>query len=584
MPKYKLFFFVLLVCTFSLLFVGSAKAANIMLISEKQNVSIDEEISVYVKIDTGEESINATQGSIIIPTNIFEVTKVDTANSILNFWIEEPKLSAENSTITFVGGTSKGVSGKSLEILRITLKARGAGVGEISLSDAVISASDGKGTNILSRIENLTINVSSETITANPPITPIAPVVSTAPVVKPQIVNRPAVLAKNLPISPVVSVPLYPDSAKWYNHLGETIALWELPDDITAVAVIMNKSPNTVPTVAEKEFSTGKNFGAITEALWYIHVRFKNNIGWGETAHYKISLDTIPPLPFEIDIDAVVSDNPTPKISFSARDEFSGISHALIFIDAKALTSTTSTTATLPAQAPGTHSLLVKIFDLAGNSVEDDVQFEILPLPTPTIEFISKSISQGELLFVSGTAIPNAFIDVSILNKLQQEVFKNTTQSDNSGNWKISLDKVLATGKYSLTALSRDERGALSKATPENFFKIRAKTIIALGNFINLGWLEIFIIAMSLIIAIASLFAWRYVSKKNTREAYKIIISRDMEKATTTLSAYLTDLENNEKLTEPSRSVNVAESIERMKITIAKIKKYIIDQEINKLK
>lgn len=579
--KNKLLFFVLLLCTFSLLFVSSAKAANIMLISEKTNVNIDEEINVYVKIDTGAESVNAVQGKLNIPANIFEVTKVDTTNSIFNFWVEEPQFSGTDGVVSFITGTSKGVSGQALEVLRLTLKARGTGSGEITLSDAVVTASDGKGTNILSGITGTTINVSSETII---PSAPTSAPEATTPVVKPQIVNRPAVLAKNAPISPIVTVPLYPDPAKWYNHLGETIVLWEVPDDITAAAVVMNKNPNTVLTVAEKELSTGKNFGAITEGIWYVHVRFKNNIGWGSTAHFKISLDTTPPLPFEVKIDTEVSDNPSPQITFITQDEFSGISQALIFVDAKEVASSTSATVTLPAQGPGTHTLLVKIFDQAGSSVEDTLQFEILPLPTPSIEFIPSLVSKGELLFVSGTAIPNAFIDVSILNKLQQEVFKNTVQSDNSGNWKIAVDKVLLSGRHSFSAIARDERGALSNPTPEKFFSIRPKIIVSLGSFINLGWLEIFIIFMLVLIAGVSLFAWHYISKKNTREAYKIIIGRDIEKITMTLSESLLELENSEKLPEPSRSTSIAEHIERMKATIIKIKKYIIDQEINKLK
>jgi hypothetical protein len=167
---------------------------------------------------------------------------------------------------------------------------------------------------------------------------------------------------------------------------------------------------------------------------------------------------------------------------------------------------------------------------------------------------------------------------------LQQEVFKNTTQSDNSGNWKIVVDKVLPSGKYAFSAVARDERGALSNPTDEKFFKIRPKIIISLGSFINLGWLEIFIIVMLLVVSGASLFAWRYVSKKNMREAYKIIIGRDIEKIATTISESLVDIENSEKLPEASRSASVAEHIGRIKVAIAKIKKYIVDQGINKLK
>ncbi|MBI5731948.1 MAG: hypothetical protein HY982_01150, partial [Candidatus Magasanikbacteria bacterium] len=449
--KQKQFFFLLSLIVFSFIFARSVSAATLSLVPDKKTVGIGEEINIYVKVDTEDKSINAAQGTINFPVSLLEAIKVDKTSSVFGFWIEEPAFSNENGTANFIGGASSGVSGKSLQILKLTFKARSAGSAELTLSDAAVTASDGQGTNVLSRLMGAVVSIGAAvgvgtevvaptspapapptpapTPTPSPtpalalPIPPKAP--ATAPA-QPQKVERKAVPATKLSAAPVVKVPFYPDESQWYNYTGETIALWDVPPDVIQVATQLNQNPHATPDVLEKELFNGKKFGTLKEGIWYIHVRFKNNLGWGNTAHYKLSLDTTAPLPFEAKIDSLASDNPSPQITFTSQDALSGILGAVLSVDGKEVLSVATTTiaSTLPPQALGTHTLLVKVFDRAGNSAEDDLQFEILALPAPVIEFISKSVSQGEPVFVSGKSIPNAFIEARILNAGRQEIFK----------------------------------------------------------------------------------------------------------------------------------------------------------------
>jgi hypothetical protein len=584
--RQKQFIFLLSFIIPALIFAQKVDAATLSLIPDKKTVKIGEEVNIEVRVDTGEESINAAQGSVNFPANLLEATKIERSSSIFGFWIEEPAFSNVTGMVNFIGGTSKGVTGKSLQILKITFKARNSGSAEFSLSDAVVTASDGKGTNVLSRLEGAVVSVGTEvttvvsTIPSVPAETPA--VVPITPVVQPVKVVRKAVPAVKLPATPVVKVPLYPNESEWYNYIGGVIALWEVPLDVTKVATELNQNPNTVPAVPETELFNGKNFGILKEGIWYIHVRFKNNLGWGETAHYKISLDTTSPMPFEASIDDWASDNPSPQITFVTQDALSGVFQTLLFVDGKEVLSATTTTAILPRQALGTHTLLVKIFDQAGNSVEDDLQFEILPLPTPVIEFISKSISQREGFFASGRSISDGIIEALVLNENGQEVFRGQTQSDSSGNWKITVDEVLPIGKYTFSVAARDERGATGYFTPEETFRVRPKTVLSLGEFMDLGWLEIFIILGALLVAGISLAAWWYVSKKKTHKAYGIIIGRDIDKLSALLSDNLDELKSAQKLDSSSRLAQTAVLIEKMKKTIAKMKKYL-GEEVKRL-
>lgn len=577
----KSFFLFLLPAFF--FFAFQASAATLSLLPQARTFGVGQEFSVDIKINTEEAFINATQATIQFPQNILELLSVDKAGSAFGFWVEEPKISNEEGTLVFIGGTVKGVAGESLQILKMKFKAKGAGFAELNIHDSAITASDGKGTNVLSIIKGTSVTIGTEGIMpAKPSPLPVVSLPIPESAEEPKKVIREPIPIKGLPQNPELRVPLYPDSARWYNHSGETFVFWNVPGDVIEVASIIDKNPTTKPKNPDQELFTGKNFGILKEGVWYIHVRFHNNIGWGSTTHYKISIDTTAPTSFEIKMDTLASDNPTPVVRYEAQDVLSGISHALLFIDGKELLKSTTTLSTLSPQPLGKHILLIRIFDVAGNSTEDNLEFEILPIPKPIIEFVTRSVSQDELFFASGKSISNGFIEMRVFNTSQQEVLKGSAPSDSSGNWKIAIDKPLPTGGYAISVTARDERGATSYPSQEELFNVRPKIIVSLG-FINLGWFEIFLIAMLVVISGASLIAWRYVSQKNTRGAYRIIVGRDIEKLSTLLLNHLKELEDAQKLDDPSRSTKAAALIGRMRETIMKMKKYI-GEEVDKLK
>lgn len=580
MSNKKAFF----ILTFLVFFFSAlqASAATISLLPQARTFGVGQEFSVDIKINTEEAFINASQATIRFPVDILELTNVDKTGSAFGFWTDEPKISNEEGTLQFTGGTAKGIAGESLQILKMKFKAKGAGFADLTLLDAAVTASDGKGTNVLSQLKGTNVTIGTAVVAPEKSSSaPQAPVVA-PPVEAPKKIIRQPVLAQKLPVRPELRVPLYPDETRWYNHLGETAVFWNVPEDVIEVASVIDESPVTKPQKPEQELFTGKNFGVLKEGVWYIHVRFRNNVGWGETGHYKISIDTTAPLPFEIKMDSLVSDNPTPEIRYEAHDTLSGISHALIFLDGKELLKSTTTVMVLPPQHPGKHTVLVRVFDFAGNSVEGDLQFEILPLPTPIVNFLTQTISMGEFVFVSGKAIPNVFVDVRIFNVSGRELFKGTATVDVAGKWELIVKEPLGQGKYTVIAISRDERGAQSFPTEALSFRIKPKVIISLGG-IDLGWLEILAIVILLAASGTGLAGWYYISTKKTREAYRIIVGRDIDKLTTLLSGYLKEFEGLQEQHDPSRSAKAVALADKMKDAVAKMKKYL-SEEVERLK
>jgi len=582
---YKKTFLIIFCALFILGLVNSVNAAKLYFISEAENFGVGDEFYVDLKVDTEDVDINAAEVQVLFQNNILELLSVEKDSSIFNFWLEGPNISNEDGKVDFIGGTSKGVFGSSLQILRLNFRANGSGITEITAVDTVVTASDGKGTNVLSVIEGISIGIGVEII--SPESAEMPEVEEGVSREQPVIVERDPVIAQDKPEEPELTSPLYPDPSKWYNHLGEVIVFWEVPDDIIKIATDISHDPNGDPQTIEDTLFTGKKFSILEEGVWYSHIQFKNNVGWGKIAHYQILIDTTPPIPFEIEIDNEQSDNPTPEINYETHDILSGIAEYSVFIDGQSSISTSSSSMALLPQAPGKHTVTIRAIDFAGNGIEDDLNFEILPILTPTISFITKSITQEEFVFASGKTIVNGFVDVRILNKTGQKVFLRGVKSDNLGNWEIVVEEPLVTGEYTVIINARDDRGAISYPI-EQALKVKARTIISIGGFINLGWFEIFLIIVLLIVSGVSITAWYYLLEQKKRHAFNVIAGRDIDKLSKLLADDLKQLKkiilnSSDSVFSYKGEVDIKHFIKGMEANIAKMKKYL-REGIRKLK
>lgn len=366
--KYKYIFGFTIIAVLFVILPHFVKASSFNLSTGKTTFAIGDTFSVYVRIDSPDTGINAAQATIQFPKGVINVTGLDKTASVFSFWLQDPAYSNDNGTISFIGGSTSGFAGKSLEALKINFKVVGAGSAEIVFTDGAITASDGSGTNVLDSMKGIQIaSASKQEIQA---ITP-------PPVVQ---ITRPAVPTGRLPIKPVVNIPFYPDSNSWYNVSSNFIVRWNLPNDVTGVATAIDKNPSTNSTASEGLFDN-KNFEGLSDGVWYLHIRFKNDVGWGPTLNYKISIDTVPPTQFT----AVVkegnnTDVITPTLEYQSSDPI-GVSYYKIIVDSQTVTSTVNTAFTLPPQGRGNHSVIVQAFDLAGNRTESRINLYIQEKP-----------------------------------------------------------------------------------------------------------------------------------------------------------------------------------------------------------
>lgn len=108
---------------------------------------------LHLILESPVEKINAIGGEIIFPADILKIVGTETAKSILNLWVEEPKARTEG-VVNFAGITPGGFQGEKGEILTIVFEVLKKGSGEIRFDKAEMYLNDGKGTKADLKIKN----------------------------------------------------------------------------------------------------------------------------------------------------------------------------------------------------------------------------------------------------------------------------------------------------------------------------------------------------------------------------------------------------------------------------------------------
>ena len=79
-------------------------AAELRVEIKNGEISVGEQFKVDVVLNAKGEELNAIEGSILFPDNLISLKEIRDGNSIINFWIERPKITNERK-IDFSGGS-----------------------------------------------------------------------------------------------------------------------------------------------------------------------------------------------------------------------------------------------------------------------------------------------------------------------------------------------------------------------------------------------------------------------------------------------------------------------------------------------
>lgn len=354
---------------FVVLYAHTAHAADVLITPSTGSYSTGQTFTATIQANPAGDSINAVEASLTFNPSTLSVVSVSKTGSAFSLWTTEPAFSNTAGTIEFGGGSPTPFSVQST-LLTVTFRALAEGTAAVSFETASALAADGQGTDVLENSigANYTIAAGTTPQPQTPTETP-----SEQPTTPED--NDAAIAFGDPPRAPEVGSQAFLDPELWY-RTTEGIFTWELPFDVNAVAVEVATSSDNEPTniidPPVEEFVV--NSENLTEGVQYLSVQFQNQVGWGAVTNRKIQIDTRPPMPFRIDVQAGSSPTSFPMLVFEAEDETSGIDYYEMTIAENEPVQITPDEARLgyllKELVDGTYTVRVVAHDRAGNTTE----------------------------------------------------------------------------------------------------------------------------------------------------------------------------------------------------------------------
>ncbi len=497
----------------SFLFAFFTFAASINLFPNSGTFNAGESFAVAVSVSSPDQAMNAISGTIAFPTDLLEVTSISRGGSIIQIWVREPSFSNATGSIQFEGVIlNPGFQAASGNVITINFRAKSSGTAPVNFLSGSILANDGKGTSILSGLGGANFTIIG---TSPPEITePNAPE------------QEKPVPQASAPNAPVISSITHPDQTQWY-AIPEAKIAWALPISITGVSYLIDQDPFTNPpntnlgevTSAEK---------TLTDGIWYIHVKLRNQSGWGEVSHFAIRVDTEAPQEFRAEI--IQSDdlsNPRVKFDLSANDKTSGVQLYRLSIDGQEPiewnASKTSSYYETPALTTGELIGQLEAIDYAGNKSLLSKEFTIESLPAPEIIDYHEELESGEPFYLQAKAFPNATIFIWVQESGTASI-RWITRSDREGNLTFISDQGMRAGDYSIWLQAQDQRGALSAESeivsihvmPTGFTEFWQSNFRLLVMMMGIAWILFIIIIWYLL---ARFLAFKHRVRDDSNQA-----------------------------------------------------------------
>lgn len=344
---------------------SAALAAEVQLSPSTGSYGNGQTFSVTVRADPEGQSINAVEASLTFDTSQLSVVSIAKTGSVFSLWTTEPTFSNSAGTIEFGGGSPTPFSSIST-IAVITFRAVSEGTASVDFQNASALAADGLGTDVLSGTVGGTYTLTAQATAPEPTPTPTPEAEDD---------DNAAIAFGEPPRAPVVGSKTFLDPDVWY-ATSSGLFTWELPFDITAVALTVSTSSDTTPDhetdvydpPIEEIMLTDDDLG---DGRQYFHIQFENQVGWGTVLHRQILVDATPPEEFEIKVRPGDTQDAFPLLQFEAQDETSGVEkYELTISDGEPVEVT-------PAEARvgyllsnlvnGTYTVRVTAYDRAGN-------------------------------------------------------------------------------------------------------------------------------------------------------------------------------------------------------------------------
>lgn len=156
----KQFFITLGILAVGVSYAPFVWAATLSVTTDNAAPAISQPIHVDVVLDTQGEDINAIQGRILFPADLFTLQSISDGASPVTFWVDSPSEIA-SGVILFSGIVPGGFTGTANSVVSLVLDPIASGKGTIRVASATLLRNDGKGSSIALTTTNRSVAISS---------------------------------------------------------------------------------------------------------------------------------------------------------------------------------------------------------------------------------------------------------------------------------------------------------------------------------------------------------------------------------------------------------------------------------------
>lgn len=422
-------------------------------------VEVGAELRLGVFVDSGDIALNAAEGALRYDPGKFRFVRVETDASILNSWTLAPANDTSLALVKFAGISSTPYSGARGSVASVVFEAIAPGEGEFVFdSAAAIHAADGSGANVLTRLGRAAFSV----VPSGGEIAGIATVSALDRMDEGEVAG--AVIETT---DRTIASETHPDPERWYAATSSLLS-WKLADDTAEVRMGLSDDPDGSAAVRYTPPVGNKTLTDLDQGVSYFHLMRIAQDGSGTIEHYPLRIDSFPPTQFSVEL--VDRNDPTdPNIVFFvvATDTVSGIDRVEFALDGGTgvpWTDDGTHRYTITGLPIGTHKLVGRAFDRAGNASSIEIEFALEGIDAPSLSLPKSEWKEGEVISVSGTALPESTVSISLTRG--GEVLSSAeiaVGEDGMFSWEDSSP--LEPGSFLVSAIASDARGARSESS-----------------------------------------------------------------------------------------------------------------------
>ena len=407
-------------------------------------------------------------------------------------------------------------------------------------------AADGRGTNVLTTMTGGAYTISAATVKPNPEV-----IIEYVP---------PA----NTPAAPRIESATH--KADGWSKDRTARLTWSLPSDVTAVRTAWDNNASTIPTKVYNPPIKELTLPDLTDGVSFFHLQFQNKDGWGKVAHYRLAVDT--GLPDTLALMLPFNANLTSPLQVLYVQGTSTIGAPLVKYvlqlnggDAIALEAPDAPVGIiqLPPLNPGYQTVIIEVFDAAGNSRILTQSFTIEAFAAPVFTDYPAELTPGIIPVIKGTTRPASTVTLTInLGAMESRIY--TEQSDSAGVFTFIPEGSLAQGVYTITAVAKDSMDAISLTSAAIKIAVQPSGIIRIGNML----LSVLTIVVSLLATVFALILLSLYTLRRFRR-FQTMLKKEAAEVTSSIDTQFHHIllvlaEAEEKLRQSRKSQTLTQS------------------------